>query len=374
MDGKEQNLEQGVPQNVPQDSPVAPPEAPEGVSTSGEPSNGPMIEKMPETALHGLAGQNIGMHSVPTMEDRPLEMKNPKKSHKGLIITLIAVVVLAVAGVLCWFFLINKPNNQPVQEDGSSETDKNYHNKGGNSDGMENGSGGELTKVDVNSEEFKKTFGNFEHLMIQHHALISINYDGPLTSENITDRSILMMTLNSLKKDARFCGSSIDQDLIDSVARQYAVEAEPDYYAQYLHEFDMRDWSWDSCLRAEDVRLRVKEMFDREIEIENGAIIAMSTIGGLMIYLEQLDAFIPWPHFGGGNLGPIFYLPYSAQKDSDSLIVNVAFGSCETETYDGCDNLDYVNEHLDDMAMLQWIFKKTSEGKYVFQSVNMVTE
>lgn len=389
-------------QNSPEMPPITPMSSPEPVERSSQTAE-PLGRT---TTLNSqVAAQNAPSEQIVSQAS----VKKPQKSHKKwpILVAILVVLALICGGIA---LMILKPWEQGDQGAQGSDTTQQG----------EIGAGKTLVELDVNDELVQRLLGYFD--AAGNSIFGNIGFGGPLDAlsgfykdadsfnGNLSTVVMIDTALSNIvdyddewvNKALVACKMPNDRELIlQRYVLNYGLfngledrskETEDMLMegAQYNHE--------RGCYDGKTVREKIYEIFGKEIaefpDLRDNLFVG---------YDSEYDEFFYWP-FAGGGIASTFIIrsPYRATSDGDRIYVEetIAMGNlsdeasvvsleCDLEDtscsgyYDFKNELasvssyeeaielqrEFVAEHRSGLSNFRWVFKRTSDGDYVFEKI-----
>lgn len=395
--------------------PEAPSEGGEKVETAEKAASEP-VEVISEEVLESPKGQKTiilddelmgpeqPMPAAPVVEKQAMaEVAAPKpakKGHKGLVITIIVTIVLAIgAGVVWWFMAGPGKNTDTTQRD---ETIDNSENEKPSSEG---GPRPVSTKPD-NGGSY-----NGDDIPAEYETLYNAVYIVPTLFSRF-DPSASIGNLDVVKSgliDYGSYGAGRNEDISDRILMSMLVLLEQPVTCQGLTDYEKNEDGLSGfetrCFRADDISKWIKAYFNRDVD--------------WLAFNESLESSTDrnWrysPEYGLVIAGHCDYCgvngpaPFNArflvgvQEDGDMLYLmeKVAYVVQDPEIvyFHVPDSYDYgrtgewvkmpenrldipsgtvINSsdsrYVEQFDTFRWVFRKI-DGRYVFESIERVTE
>lgn len=358
------DIAQDTPQDAPQDTSVGFVEVPQGPEDFGVPSDGPLPQAASEPAPMSLEKQNSA--------------KKLKKSHKGLIITIIITLVLAVGVIAVWYFwgdrLFGAESSQEVENTEADEA----------TEDEEKPDAEELVAVDVDSELVQKVYGNFAPTNRRH---LAMNLWDVYINEDVRTGRISRDWMILLAK------AYITMWRQDTGAYEYE-ECAVAYPNEVLSGVEV---TVNGCLSGKILRDKVQEMFGEQVQFVEGESIVDAFSCFDLFYKGAGDEFVRFEAIEGGcgGMDPrrLIRVLQKAEEDAGHLYlyerilldtIGILYHINKTEIDRGemvleFDMYNTTDEYLQQVTAEQgdtflWTFRKTDDGNYVFESLKPVTE
>lgn len=376
---KPQDLSELSP-NMPQNAP----ETPEMPSETAEPLDRIVAPTPQETPLN-----------VPTEQVASDKLaKKSKKAHKKWpIIVVVIVVVLALVGTGVAFWLLSGNNDGNI----SAKDPNNKPSVGGSEQSPEV----TVVQVDIDDPLIKETYGLFDQLSTAWYVdtLAKFYHDEANFVGNGLMSKDIMLLLAFYDAEKTECHAGYETDYHDYLVQQLGAE-----------NLEMYGGGAE-CIKGEELRKQVEKIFGRPLELKDGDQIAFYGNIGVYNYHADFDEFV-FTSYGFGGVAIDGYERYvqSAETKGDELYVyervaersyvksiDVYDEQLGAETSIGqvlkytdldgkfiyeleeyfTENDDAAREKMKEAvlekgSLVKWTFKKNSDGKYVYDTIERV--
>lgn len=294
-----------------------------------------------------------------------LKDMNSDKHKKTIIAVVIVAVVLCLGMLILALVLGNRgESGEQIGDNGGNQVEEKPEEEPGEDKPVDNG----IVEISVADERVRKVYDYFG--ILSGVDMFGFYSDAAVRNGIVDNKYLVGVAFGNMEHSV--CKmEKTDENLMKRYAKQLADGMT---LTDLAMAYDM------GCYNGEELRKKSEEIFGKQANLEG----EFPILG--WVYSPEYDEVYSVPGMGSDGFGPgkgyLRGLYKAEESDSELLLYEVVAeiagpGLICVDTGEYCEEeyeptLENVVAHKEDFARYKWIFKKNTEGDYVFEKLERI--